>query len=69
MGADIGSSTRLNIPTNQFEIDARDGFTSSNFDLSENIDNEDERAGLEDSHKLEVTALMSEGRDFDTVCR
>ena len=67
--ADTGSSVRLNIPTNQFELDAADGLTSSTFDLRDTIHGLDTREGLKDDDKVEVHALMSEGHDFDSVCR
>jgi hypothetical protein len=66
---DSSSSSHLVVPMNQFELDAADGFTSSNFDLLENIRNQDQRDGLDDSDKHRVRNLMSEGHDFDNVCR
>jgi hypothetical protein len=46
------------LPTNagSFESDIEDGLTSSQFDLSSNIDEEDNRAGLKD--KEEIMRIM-----------
>ncbi|KNC71855.1 hypothetical protein SARC_15602 [Sphaeroforma arctica JP610] len=38
--------------SNAFERDMQEGFTSNNFDLSENVEAEDQRAGLVDSEKV-----------------
>ena len=44
--------------------------SSSNFDLSENIEAGDSRAGLDDNAKMEVQRLMKERRvDFDEARR
>jgi len=46
------------------------GMSSSNFDLSENIEAGDSRAGLDDNAKMEVQRLMKERRvDFDEARR
>lgn len=68
VGGENSSSTQLVIPISQFERDAADGFTSSNFDLGENILANDTRDGLRDDEKQTVRDLMSEGHDFDAVC-
>lgn len=63
------SNSYLVIPINQFERDAAEGFTSNNFDLSENINSDDVRDGLHEGDKERVRSLMSEGHDFDDVCK
>lgn len=68
VGGDNSSSTQLVIPISQFERDAAEGLTSSNFDLGENISANDTRDGLRDDDKQTVRNLMSEGHDFDAVC-
>lgn len=46
------------LPTNEgsFETDIEDGLTSSQFDLTTNLDEEDQRAGLKD--KEEILKIM-----------
>jgi len=46
------------------------GMSSSNFNLAENIEAGDTRAGLDDNAKMEVQRLMKERRvDFDEARR
>ncbi|KAI9248185.1 hypothetical protein BY458DRAFT_56909 [Sporodiniella umbellata] len=54
------------LPTNEgsFETDIEDGLTSSQFDLTTNLDQEDERAGLKD--KEEILKIMKKQKvSFD----
>lgn len=47
----------VRLPTS-FQDDAEAGFSSANFDLAGNIDDDDSRAGLDDAGKLEVQRIM-----------
>ncbi|RCI05721.1 hypothetical protein CU098_001056, partial [Rhizopus stolonifer] len=54
------------LPTNEgsFETDIEDGLTSSQFDLTANLDQDDERAGLKD--KEEILKIMKKQKvSFD----
>ncbi|KAL6921354.1 hypothetical protein ACHAPO_004940 [Fusarium lateritium] len=51
---------------NSFAGDIEAGLTSSNFNLSENVESGDSRAGLDDAAKAEVLAIMKKRRmNFD----
>lgn len=53
-----------------FAEDAEAGFHSSNFNLAENIEAEDERRGLDESAKKEVHRVMQRrGIGFDEARR
>lgn len=41
-----------------FQDDIENGFSSVNFDLQGNVENDDQRAGLEESAKNEVRRIM-----------
>jgi len=59
--------SRLNT---SFRGDAEAGLSSSTFDLAENIEAGDARAGLDDRGKSEVQRIMKERRvDFDEARR
>ena len=68
----IGSFTQqryTRVPTS-FRGDMEAGMSSSNFNLAENIEAGDSRAGLDDNAKMEVQRLMKERRvDFDEARR
>ena len=42
-----------------FATDLENGFSSANFDLSENIDSGDTRAGLDDNDKAAISRIMA----------
>ncbi|CZS78086.1 unnamed protein product [Fusarium graminearum] len=51
---------------NSFAGDIEAGLSSSNFNLSENVESGDSRAGLDDAAKSEVLAIMKKRRmNFD----
>lgn len=51
---------------NSFASDIEAGLSSSNFNLSENVESGDSRAGLDDAAKSEVLAIMKKRRmNFD----
>lgn len=56
-------STRYHaVPSGNFRDDVEAGLSSSNFDLSGNIEDGDARAGLDDHAKEEVRRIMKDKR-------
>ena len=53
-----------------FQSDLEEGFNSENFNIMENIENGDTRAGLKDEDKAEIRKIMNEKKcDFDRARR
>ncbi|KAK4165409.1 hypothetical protein QBC43DRAFT_287960 [Cladorrhinum sp. PSN259] len=65
-GADYIYYSSLPSGGNTFSEDLESGLSSSNFDLSANIDSNDSRAGLDNGAKKEILKIMKKKRmQFD----